>query len=297
MIATAAALLLGFGCWWLLAWRDRTRSKAAAGESDRRTHSKELAERAPAAGKLQDYSVYALTLRQRATAVATGGAVFGAIAYLFYSSWPVAAIAALGGLLVPRYRAKVLCERRLHALRIQFKQALYAVASSLGAGKSVEQAFADAVQDMRLLYPEGSSIMVEELEVMLRRLQLGGTIEAAVADFSRRSQLEDAMHFTDVFAVCKRTGGNLIEIVRRTSSVIGEKLEIEQDIAVLLAQKRFESRVLLAAPVAIVAILRVTAADYMAPLYAGAGRMTMTAALLLLAGCMWLTARLMSVRV
>jgi tight adherence protein B len=219
------------------------------------------------------------------------------MAYLFYANWAFAAFAALGGLLVPPYRARVLRERRLHALRVQFKMALHAVASSLGAGKSVEQAFADAVQDMRLLYPQGSSIMIEELEVMLRRLQLGGTIEAAVADFSRRSQLEDAMHFADVFSVCKRTGGNLIEIVRRTSSVIGEKLEIEQDIAVMLAQKKFESRVLLAAPVAIVAILRATAADYMAPLYEGAGRLTMTVALLLLAGCMWLTARLMNIRV
>jgi tight adherence protein B len=266
-------------------------------EKERSDGERELAVQAATASKLRDYSVYTLTLRQRLLTIGVGGAVFAAMAYLFYANWAFAAFVALGGLLVPRYRARVLRERRLHALRVQFKMALYAVASSLGAGKSVEQAFADAVQDMRLLYPQGSSIMIEELEIMLRRLQLGGTIEAAVADFSRRSQLEDAMHFADVFSVCKRTGGNLIEIVRRTSSVIGEKLEIEQDIAVMLAQKKIESRVLLAAPVAIVAILRATAADYMAPLYEGAGRLTMTVALLLLAGCLWLTARLMNIRV
>ncbi|WP_052487478.1 type II secretion system F family protein [Gordoniibacillus kamchatkensis] len=187
--------------------------------------------------------------------------------------------------------------RRLQTLHVQFKQALQALASSLGAGKSVEQAFADAVHDMRLLYPEGSALMIEELEIVLRKLGNGGTAEAALADFSRRSGLEDALQFADVFKVCKRTGGNVIEIVRRTSTIIGDKLEIEQDIAVLLAQKKFEARVLLASPVAIIAVLKMTAAEYMAPLYAGTGRITMTAALGLLAVCFWLTLKLMKIRI
>jgi tight adherence protein B len=279
------ALAVGLLCWALLAWKDRCL----------RTWGVSKAAQEPSI-RLRDYGVYRLSLQERCTAVVGGGAVLAVIGYLFYSDLLASALGFAGGLAFPRLYAKALRARRLQLLRIQFKQALQALSSSLYAGKSIEQAFADAVQDMRMLYPEGSCFMIEELEIILRKLCNGGTAEAALADFSRRSQLDDALYFAEVFAVCKRTGGNLIEIVRRTSAIIGDKLEIEQDIAVLLAQKKFEARVLLAAPVVIIGILKTTAADYMAPLYAGPGRITMTAALVLLIVCMWLTRKLMEIK-
>lgn len=283
MTMAAAAVIVGALCWFLLSLRDRRRP-------DQPSISAE-----PVA-KLPDYLVYRLSGREKWTAAAGASTLFAAVAYLFYAEPMVSLIAAGGGLLYPRYRALQLRDRRLQTLRVQFKQALQAVSGSLGAGKSVERAFADAVQDLQLLYPQGGCFMADELDIMLRKLQNGGTIEAAIADFSRRSQLVDAQQFADVFTICKRTGGNLIEIVRRTTTIIGEKLEIEQDIVVLLAQKRFEARILTAAPLVIVALLKWTAADYMQPLYAGKGRVMMSVSLLLIAGCFWLTKRLMTIR-
>ncbi|MFC0214686.1 type II secretion system F family protein [Paenibacillus chartarius] len=288
MMTVIAALVIGIMLWVLLRWKERSRSIAAE-------------ERGNAASSpqpsLPDYREYTLTAKERMITVLVGGLMCGAISYVFFGSWVIVLLGLPCGFGLVRYRAALLRDRRVHTLRVQFKQALYSVSSSLGAGKSVEQAFADALQDMRLLYPQGTSLMIEELEVMLRKLKLGGTIEAAIADFSRRSGLEDARQFADVFSICKRTGGNLVEIVRRTSTIIGEKLEIEQDIAVLLAQKKFESKVLLAAPLVIVTVLRVTAAEYMAPLYEGGGRITMSAALLALIGCFALTRRIMRIGV
>jgi tight adherence protein B len=283
MTAAAAACIAGVLIWALLYLLDRRRSpRPDAAEPE---------------AKLPDYSVYRLSVREKWSAVAAAGAVFAAVAYLFYAEPAVSLIAASGGLLYPRFRARQLRDRRLQTLRVQFKQALQAVSSSLGAGKSVETAFADAVQDLRLLYPQGGCLMADELNIILRKLQNGGTIEAAIADLGRRSQLEDARQFAEVFAVCKRMGGNLIDIARRTTAIIGEKLEIEQDIAVMLAQKRFEAKILTAAPLVIIALLKWTAADYVQPLYAGTGRVVMTAALLLIAGCFYLTKRLMAIRV
>jgi tight adherence protein B len=285
MIMLGLALAVGSVCWALMAWKDRRL---------RFSGFPKPAQEPPS--RLRDYGVYRLSLRQRCVAVVGGGTALAAIGYLFYSNFLVSALGFAGGFAFPRLYADALRARRLQSLRVQFKQALQALSSSLSAGKSIEQAFADAVQDLRMLYPEGSCFMIEELEIVLRKLNNGGTAEAALADFSRRSGLDDALYFADVFAVCKRTGGNLIEIVRRTSAIIGDKLEIEQDIAVLLAQKKFEARVLLASPVVIIGILKATAADYMAPLYAGSGRVTMTAALALLIVCLWLTRKLMEIK-
>jgi tight adherence protein B len=128
-------------------------------------------------------------------------------------------------------------------------------------------------------------------------LENGEPIEAALIDFSRRASLEDATSFTDVFVTCKRTGGNLIEVMKRTSGIIGEKLEIKQDISVMIAQKRFESRVLLLAPILIVAVLSFSSPEYMEPLYRGIGVMIMSFCLLLLGACGWLTHKIMNIRV
>lgn len=283
MTTAAIAVMLGIVCWVVLSIVER-RQADVKNELESAVH-------------LPDYTVYRLSAREKWTAAIGAGILIAAVAHLLYAEPAISALAAAGGLLYPRYRALQLRDKRLQTLRIQFKQALQAVSGSLGAGKSVERSFADAAQDLRLLYPQGGCFMVGELDIMLRKLQNGGTIETAIADFSRRSQLEDARRFADVFAICKRTGGNLIEIVRRTTAIIGEKLEIEQDIAVLLAQKRFEGRMLTAAPLVIVALLKWTASDYMQPLYAGSGRIMMTAAFFLVAGCFWLTKRLMMIQV
>lgn len=80
--------------------------------------------------------------------------------------------------------------------------------------------------------------------------------------------------------------GDLVEVVRRASSVIGEKLEIQQEIGVMIAQKRFESRVMFAAPFLFVLFMTMTAGDYMMPLYSGTGMILSTFCLLVLGGCL-----------
>jgi tight adherence protein B len=59
--------------------------------------------------------------------------------------------------------------------------------------------------------------------------------------------------------------------VRRTSTIIGEKLDIQQDIAVSIAQKKFEAKALLVSPLMMVMFMSLTAGDYMEPMYTGAG--------------------------
>ncbi len=112
----------------------------------------------------------------------------------------------------------------------------------------MENGFREAVEDLRLLSPEGDHDLIFEFNIITAYLEIGQPVETALQDFAHRAQMEDITNFADVFAACKRTGGDLVEVVRRASSVIGEKLEIQQEIGVMIAQKRFESRVMFAAP-------------------------------------------------
>jgi tight adherence protein B len=87
-------------------------------------------------------------------------------------------------------------------------------------------------------------------------------------------------------------------VIRRTAAMIGEKIEIQQDIALLIAQKRFESRILSFAPLVIVALLSFSSPDYMLPLYEGyIGKTIMTLALLFLFVCFSVTNKIMNIQV
>ncbi|GIP22594.1 type II secretion system F family protein [Paenibacillus sp. J22TS3] len=246
---------------------------------------------------LPDYKVMVLTPRQRLGSILAGGFVMYLIGYIFFQTWYLALGVGLAGLYTPKYWGRHLLARRRSALTLHFKQALYSLSSSLAAGRSVENGFREAIADLRLLYPDARNDLIQELHIICTRMEYGQPIEEALQDFSNRAGIEDITNFADVFTTCKRTGGDLVEIVRRTSSIISEKLDISQEISVMIAQKRFESRALLGAPVFFLLFMNVSSPDYMQPLYSGFGLVISGIALLMFAGCFWLINKIMSIRI
>jgi tight adherence protein B len=253
-------------------------------EADARDHS-----------LLPNYTVYELTLVQKTLAIAVGGMLLFGVGYLFYHHWILSLLLMPGGLYAPRMLRNYLLKRRRSMLNLQFKQTLFSLSSSLSAGRSVENAFREAVQDLRMLDPEGGGDMISELNIICTRMEYGQPVEEALRDFSARAGMEDIERFADVFTVCKRTGGDLVEVVRRTSTIIGEKLDIQQDIAVSISQKKFEAKALLISPLIMVIFMSLTAADYMEPMYTGAGIAISTLALVALFLCYLWTTKIMDI--
>ncbi|OPH47237.1 pilus assembly protein TadB [Paenibacillus ferrarius] len=247
--------------------------------------------------QLIDYNLYELTAKEKMIAILMLAIPAFIVGYIFYKSLILAAGLSMIGLTFPRFRKQHLIQNRKNKLYVQFKQALSCLSSSMTVGKSIETAFREALEDLKLLYSDPACFIVIEFSIICRRVENGEPIEAALKNFADRSHLEDVRSFTDVFLTCKRSGGNLIEVMKRTATVIGEKLEISQDISVMIAQKRFESRVLLFAPIAIVAVLAFTSPEYMQPLYTGSGLLIMTVCLLLLGACYLLTHKIMNIKV
>ncbi|WP_435922042.1 type II secretion system F family protein [Paenibacillus sp. DYY-L-2] len=247
--------------------------------------------------ELPDYRVYVLTLRQKLACLLVGGGGLYGIGYVFFHSVLLSFVLTSGAYIIPKMWSKYLLRRRRDALSLHFKQALYSLSSSLAAGRSVENGFREAIADLRLLYPDGTNDLIVELGIICTRLEYGQPIEEALQDFSRRAAMEDISNFADVFTTCKRTGGDLVEIVRRTSAIISEKLEISQEIGVMIAQKRFEAKAMLAAPILFLVFMDLTSPDYMSPLHSGVGLLVSGFGLLLFAGCSWMIMKIMDIRI
>ncbi|MNP08834.1 Bacterial type II secretion system protein F domain protein [compost metagenome] len=239
---------------------------------------------------LPDYSTYKLGAVERMICIVVGGVLFYGIGYLFYHQWLISLLIACNGWFIPSFWRRHMLNRRRSAMNLHFKQALFSLSSSLSAGRSVENGFREAIIDLRMLDPEAENDLIIELNIICARLEYGEPIEEALQDFSRRANMEDITNFADVFTTCKRTGGDLVEVVRRTSNIISEKLDIQQEISVMIAQKKFESKAILVAPIFMICFMNLSSPDYMLPMYSGIGFIISTVSLAVLGGCsIWIT--------
>ncbi|WP_373230183.1 type II secretion system F family protein [Cohnella sp.] len=243
-----------------------------------------------------DYSVYRLSKWQRLWAITQGCAFTFIAIWLMYRNYIAALAVSPLGFLYPSQYAKALCRRRRDKLRQQFKEALHALSSLLSAGRSVENAFTSLENDLVLLLEDSHSDLIMELRAITNRLHNGEPLEVGLRDFAKRSDLEEVRNFADVITICKKAGGDLMEVVRRTSQLIGEKLEVELEVSVLIAQKKFEARIMMMMPFAFVGILGFIAEDYMEPLHEGVGIILLSVCLFLLIVCSWWMLRIMEIK-
>ncbi|PZD94951.1 pilus assembly protein TadB [Paenibacillus sambharensis] len=246
---------------------------------------------------LPDYQNARLSRLQLVGSVCGGAAVVFVGAYLFYNSVLISLLMSALGWFTPRYVRRWLIDWKRTRLKRQFKEALQSIASSLAAGRSVENAICTVPEDLKLVYPDARIEIIREFLFMGSCLRNGETPERCLRAFADRARIDDITQFADVLATAKRSGGDMVGIVRRTAQMIGDKMEVEQEIAVLIARKRFESKVMLAVPFVFMAFLSLTAPDYMAPLYSGMGYLLLTAALGVLYGCYLLIRKWMTIEV
>ncbi|KUO76569.1 MAG: hypothetical protein APF81_16695 [Desulfosporosinus sp. BRH_c37] len=244
------------------------------------------------------YDEYQMSRSQKVVSVVLASAVIFCLAYLFYMNYIVSIILACGGLLFPKMRKKQLIEIRKRNLTSQFKNLLSSVSSSLAAGRSVENSFKAASEDLKMLYPNQNTDILKEIQWLVHKIGLNEPVEMALVDFANRSNIDEIASFATVFTTCKKTGGDLVNVVRSTSNIITEKIEIKNDIYLTLAAKKMEQKVLMVVPFIIVAFLAFSTGDFMYPMYHSfIGRAVMTIGWVLILGVWFITEHIMNIKV
>lgn len=246
---------------------------------------------------MSDYNSYRMRLRERIFYTAAAAAVIFAIAFLFYRSVFISILLIPLALLYPGAKTKNIIKRRKKELNIQFKDMLYSLSSSLSAGKTIEMAFREVQKDLSVLYPEPSSFILVEVKRIINRLEMNETLEAALLDFADRAKLEDVDNFVNVFNISKRSGGNISEVIRNTSAIISDRIEVAQEVDVMLAERRFEQKVLNIVPILMILLLSLSAPDYMNPVFSTmAGRLVMSVSIILLSIAWLASAKVSNIR-
>jgi tight adherence protein B len=146
----------------------------------------------------------------------------------------------------------------------------------------MSQALEESIIFWQGTYSESDMIM-QELKSMICRIRESNTEDIEVLrDFAGRSGLSDVEDFVDVYENCKGTGANLIQAINRAAVVIGDKITLEKELHMLMAQKRFESRVVMSSPFAVLMFLKIMSPEYLLPLTSTSQGMAVSTAALIL---------------
>ena len=159
----------------------------------------------------------------------------------------------------------------------QFRDLLTSLSASIAAGRQMEEALAEACDNLSLLY-EPDALIMKELRYMKRSIRENReTDRSLLSDFAARAGSEDIRSFVQVYLTCRGTGGDLQQIITHSSEILSEKMKISEQIHVITAQKKLEGRLICLMPAAMLLALNLLSPAYISVLYAGiAGRLIMT---------------------
>lgn len=123
-------------------------------------------------------------------------------------------------------------------------------------------------------------------------------VEVILKDFADRSGIDDIKNFAEVFDTAKRTGGDLIKIIRSTGNIIRDKIEVKREIITMITAKKFESNIMNLIPFGIIVYLRMFSPDFLSPLYHNLfGILFMTVILIIYYGISRIAKKIISIEV
>jgi tight adherence protein B len=165
-------------------------------------------------------------------------------------------IGAIIGLFLPRIYVRREQSKRLIRFDGQLADMLNLMVNGLRAGYSTMQA-------MEAVSKELPPPISDEFRRVVQEMQLGVSMEVALANLMRRIPSQDLDLVITAINVQREVGGNLAEILDTISYTIRERVRIKGEIRVLTAQVMYSGRFLSLMPLIVFGIIWTLNRDYM----------------------------------
>ena len=188
------------------------------------------------------------------------------IMLLFYRSFWPAVLFPLVVLVLWKLEKKKRIEARNHQMQKEFVNGLSILNAALQAGLSMENAWKEVEKESKLLYGE-TSLLYLELKEMNQRTAHNVPIEKLLLEMAYKWKLEDMIQFAELMEYGKRSGSNWKKMIDIFVARMTERYETEQQIEIVVAEKKMEQQIMNIMPLGMLAFLQFSAWDYMSVLY------------------------------
>ena len=209
-----------------------------------------------------DYARYVLNKNELYKYVAASYFSFFSVGYLFYKSFIIAMIIGLSSWKFKVLYEEYLGKKRRDQLLIQFKDLMYGISTGVNNGGNIKEALKNSRENLVRLYSEDGYI-VKEIDYMIHAFD------------------NAKMYESDILYDFANTGGNLQKVIMSTIEVIMDKMNIQREIKVIVAQKQMEGKIVAIMPIIVLAFLNLVSPSYLSPMYDTlAGKIIMTISLI-----------------
>lgn len=238
---------------------------------------------------MRNYNKYQFSLSQMSMWLLCDCSVMFVLGDLFFKSTVLALICLAAVPLFVRLQKKRSIIKQKRDLLETFRMFICSLSAAMsGTGTSVELAVKEAYKELADMCPS-TDCFVKELENILMTVDnnRAKSIENEFESFAQRTGLQDIIDFASVLASCRRSNASSIpHIVRLTSGMISDKLDIMHETKVVISENKTEFYMLMAAPSAFLAFMGATMGNFADVLYNTAGgRILMAAILAVNIGC------------
>jgi tight adherence protein B len=131
-------------------------------------------------------------------------------------------------------------------MELQLRDAMYSIITSLKAGLSMNSALIKCQSELERIHAgQKEKPMLEEFIKIKNDLSMGLSVDDALMNFKKRVNLDDVDDFVTSIVTVRQKGGNLIEVIDSTASMISDKIAIKMDIRRMTAGKKWRRKFLL----------------------------------------------------
>ncbi|MBR6221927.1 MAG: hypothetical protein IKQ71_00665 [Lachnospiraceae bacterium] len=219
------------------------------------------------------------------------------VSLLFYDSfWGMVPLLPVG-LYIEKIATRIIEDKRREKLSLEFREFLENISGSLYAGVSLENSFIRGYEALLTLFGE-KSILVSELSKGVKKLKMNMPIERVLYGLAEATDNEEVKSFALLVGLAKRSGGNLIHIIRQAVGHISDGIKVREEIGVMIASKKLEQRIMCLMPFAILIYMKLTSPGFFDVLYHNTfGIVFMSVCLLIILAAYALGDRIMDIKI
>ena len=181
-------------------------------------------------------------------------------ASLFVQVLIIQAGTAVSGAALPTVALRFKRARRLKAFNDALPDAIDLMARALRAGHAVASA-------VEVVAEQGGEPVAGEFALVYQQQNFGLPFRDALMNLAQRNQSQDLQFVVTAMLVQKETGGNLAEILDRTTHVIRERLRIHGEIRIKSAQGRLTGWILTLLPLVMGVLINIVNSGFEKPLF------------------------------
>lgn len=190
---------------------------------------------------------------------------FGFAVFLLF--WPniefgffVGVATVFAGIKIPVIYVKSQYEKRCGKVVEQMVDGMTIMANGVKTGLGVAQSMERVVENMKGPLPQ-------EFNLILNKIRLNMTVEAALNEFADRVPRQDVQMFVMSVNILKETGGNLGETFETINMVVRERQKVEKKIEAMTAQGTMQGIIISAVPFLLLALFQVMDPKFIEPLF------------------------------